>query len=111
MSIEIAVRHGPYTFRVVEDDIKTAVTMMSALQELPKTCPVCDARLRFDTRVAQGNAFYSLVCSGEDPHRVDLGQYKDDERQLYYDREKPWLTRAEIQRLSEQRNSGSGGRR
>jgi hypothetical protein len=96
MPVEIAVRHGPYTFRVTGDDLKDAVMKMSALQELPRLCPRCNAHLRFVYRTAGKHSFYGLECLGEEPHAVDLGQYQDDPRQLYFDRSKPWRTRAEI---------------
>ena len=97
--IEIAVRHGPYTVRVEESDLKTAIAKMSVLQELPQACPRCGSPWRFVLRNVGKHTFYSLACLGEDPHHVDLGQYQDDERELYYDQKREWLTRAEIAAL------------
>lgn len=98
--IEIAVRHGPFTFRVQEDDLKSAISRISTLQEMPTECPRCGAPLRLTHRVVTSGKstynYYGLTCLGDDPHATDFGAYQDDERQLFYDAKRPWRTRAEI---------------
>ncbi len=104
--IEIAVRHGPFTFRVQDDDLKSAISRISTLQEMPSACPRCGAALRFTHRVVVSGKstynYYGLACSSETPHFTDFGAYQDDERQLYYDAKRPWRTRAEIAAEREQ---------
>lgn len=105
LEIELAVRHGPLTIRATGESPKEVVRAVAAFQDLPTNCPRCGAPLRFTYRTAAKYAYYGLACNGETPHFVDLGQYQDDERELFYDHKKEWHTRAEIQDAISQRGA------
>lgn len=56
---------------------------------LPTVCPKCNAGLVLEYTTPQTYKYYKLKCTGPEHHAVNLGQ-KQDDRSLYYDRQKPW---------------------
>jgi hypothetical protein len=52
---------------------------------VPNACPICDAPLILTQRTtSEGHEYFGLKCIGVPPHSANFGEYKDQNKGLYY---------------------------
>jgi hypothetical protein len=81
---KIVIALGAFTVEVSEENQKDLIRQAAFWSEIPKSCPLCNADLRFSYRSPQDNQYWGMQCLGPVTHEVNFGVYKDANLGLYY---------------------------